>query len=613
MKNSGTHLLVAAMAVFYGSGAFGATSVSRHGITWTFDRDRVTGQYANGDPWVVGPVVITGISPKPSVGRNGSMLNPSIGNRQAFDDRYIATYNPYDDALNVGTKLPLTVQANSSLVSSISAANYQQWGLTQMFAVLTCVSQAPAAGSFRPAYIGSPIKTSPWNVSGLNFSKLQRLPTTGLTTIPNWTNYAADFDKLWFEKDLTWTGRYLHAPYQALNGYGKDMAIKTGDVALMLNLDFSDDVKRALLISYVQYGLDIAGIRSAGGRWFDDGGHNIGRLAPLMVAATVLDDANLKAQLDGSQLGFSEYCQTFFVTQQDVDRARYTADGRPRLPYTTANIGMAEWGEKHISNPSRDGNNWNAFYRDICGGQLTAPAMAARVMGIRALSKWEQLYLYQERHLNYEQGSTYQGEFNYNPTPAFHKQFYNIFKTYKPGTSTGGGGGTVTPAYAIGDRIEVSANTNVRSTSSLSGTLLGVQPALAKGKIVGGPIGKDANNITWWQIDYDTGVDGWSGQDNFVKITTPPPPVVTFAIGDRVEVSANTNVRSTSAVTGTLLGVQSAPARGTIIGGPVGKDANNITWWQMDYDTGVDGWSGQDNFVKIAPVKPSKPTGLKTE
>lgn len=613
MKNSGTYLLVTAMAVFCCSGAFGATSVSRHGITWTFDRDRVTGQYANGDPWVVGPVVITAISPKPSVGRNGSMLNPSIGNRQAFDDRYIATYNPYDDALNVGTKLPLTVQANSSLVSSISAANYQQWGLTQMFAVLTCVSQAPAAGSFRPAYMGSPIKTSQWNVSGLNFSKLQRLPTTGLTAIPNWTTYAADFDKLWFEKDLTWTGRYLHAPYQALNGYGKDMAIKTGDVALMLNLDFSDDVKRALLISYVQYGLDIAGIRSAGGMWFDDGGHNIGRLAPLMVAATVLDDANLKAQLDGSQLGFSEYCQTFFVTQQDVDRARYTADGRPRLPYTTANIGMAEWGEKHISNSSRDGNNWNAFYRDICGGQLTAPAMAARVMGIRALSKWEQLYLYQERHLNYEQGSTYQGEFNYNPTTAFHKQFYNIFKTYKPGTSTGGGGGTVTPAYAIGDRIEVSANTNVRSTSTLSSTLLGVQPALAKGKIVGGPIGKDANNITWWQIDYDTGVDGWSGQDNFVKITTPPPPVVTFAIGDRVEVSANTNVRSTSALTGTLLGLQSAPARGTIIGGPVGKDANNITWWQMDYDTGVDGWSGQDNFVKIAPVKPSKPTGLKTE
>lgn len=523
MKGTISHLLIAAMATISAPATFGAISVSRHGITWTFDRDRVTGQYANGDPWVVGPVVITAISPKPSVGRNGSMLNPSIGNRQSFDDRYIATYNPYDDALNVGTKLPLTVQANSSLVSSISAASYQQWGLTQMFAVLTCVSQAPAVGSFRPAYMGTPIKTSPWNVSGLNFSKLQRLPTTTLTAIPSWATYAADFEKLWFEKDLTWTGRYLHAPYQATNGYGKDMAIKTGDVALMLNLDYSDDAKRALLINYVQYGIDIAGIRSAGGAWFDDGGHNIGRLAPLMVAATVLDDSNLKAKIDGTQLGFSEYCQTFFVTQADVDLARYTADGRPRLPYTTANIGMPEWGEKHTSNPSRDGNNWNAYYRDICGGQLTAPAMVARVMGIRSLSKWEQMYLYQERHINYEQGSSYKGEFNYNPTPPFHKQFFNAFKTYTPGTSTGGG--TVTPpvTFAIGDRVEVSKNTNVRNTGSLSGTLLGVQLALAKGTIIGGPIGKDANNITWWQMDYDTGVDGWSGQDNFVKIAPVKP------------------------------------------------------------------------------------------
>jgi hypothetical protein len=236
-------------------------------------------------------------------------------------------------------------------------------------------------------------------------------------------------------------------------------------------------------------------------------------------------------------------------------------------------------------------------------------------MGIRSLSKWEQMYLYQERHLNYEQGSTYKGEFNYNPTPAFHKQFYNTFKTYTPGAVITPPPPTVT--FAIGDRIEVSANTNVRATAALTGSLLGVQPALAKGTIIGGPIGKDANNITWWQIDYDTGVDGWSGQDNFVKITSPPPPppppVVTYSIGDRVELANNTNVRSSGALTGTLLGTQVALAKGTIVGGPIGKDANNITWWQMDYDTGVDGWSGQDNFVKIPAVKPSRPTGLKTE
>ena len=602
MKKIRRSILCALALAALGAEARAATSVSRHGITWTFDRDRVTGVYANGDPWVVGPVVITSISPQPTVGRNGSMLNPSLGNRQAFDDRYIATYNPYDNNLNVGIKLPLTVAANSSLISSISSVDYKQWGLTQMFAVLTCVSSAPSAGSFRPAYMGAPIKTSPWNVSSLNFSKLQKLPTTGFTTIPNWATYEADFEKLWFEMDLAWTGRYLHAPYQAANGYGKDMAIKTGDVALMLNMNFSDEVKRKLLINYVQYGIDIAGIRAAGGRWYDTGGHNIGRLAPLMVAATALDDASLKARLDGTQLGFSEYCQTFFVTQADVDRVRYTADGRPRLPYTSADIGMPEWGETHTDNPTRDGNNWNAYYRDICGGQLTAPAMAARVMGIRSLSKWEPMYLYQERHLNYEQGPTYQGEFNYNPTPAFHKQFYNTFKAYTPGSVIAPPPPVVT--FAIGDRIELSANTNVRASGALTATLLGTQPTLAKGTIVAGPIGKDANNITWWQINYDTGVDGWSGQDNFVK-TTEPPPAPTFAIGDRIELSANTNVRASGALTATLLGTQPALALGTIVGGPIGKDADNITWWQINYDTGVDGWSGQDNFVKTTQPPPA--------
>jgi hypothetical protein len=90
----------------------------------------------------------------------------------------------------------------------------------------------------------------------------------------------------------------------------------------------------------------------------------------------------------------------------------------------------------------------------------------------------------------------------------------------------------------------------------------------------------------------------------------PPPVLVTFAVGDRITVSANTNVRATGALTASLLGTQSASAAGTIVGGPVPKDANNITWWQVDFDSGVDGWCGQDNFVKIAASPPVQPTGL---
>src|ERR1035441_549663 len=73
-------------------------SVSQYGITWTFEQPAPTGHFVNGDFYVVGPVTITGIDPRPLIGsevppaevpdtekkrfpngkyvRNGSMLNP---------------------------------------------------------------------------------------------------------------------------------------------------------------------------------------------------------------------------------------------------------------------------------------------------------------------------------------------------------------------------------------------------------------------------------------------------------------------------------------------------------------------------------------------------------
>jgi len=43
-----------------------ATSISQYGITWTFDKDYPTGQFINGDWWVVGPVTVASVSPAPS-------------------------------------------------------------------------------------------------------------------------------------------------------------------------------------------------------------------------------------------------------------------------------------------------------------------------------------------------------------------------------------------------------------------------------------------------------------------------------------------------------------------------------------------------------------------
>ena len=500
-----------------------ASSLSRHGVTWTFDRNYVTGTYVNGDHWVVGPVVITKITPGPQDGRNGTMINPGIGTQQGFDEHFIDGYNDYVSSLNVGRNLPLSVPVNSSVVSSITADAYVQFGTIEMFSILTVVSSAPASGSFRPPAIGSGSRSSQWNESQISYSRLNRLARAPLSAIPDIDDYEDWFSYPWLEMNATWTGRYVHPTYMAPSGYGKDIAFRTGDAALLLNLDFSDAQKRPLLIGMIQTGIDNYGFLAKGGNWFNDGGHNIGRLAPLIISAGVLNDANMKEAIMGEEMGFQEFQTTFFVSQTDVNLTnRVGTNGQEVHQYRSSDIGMPEWGIRHSGSPNLDNNFWGALYRDINGASHTAPTMAAKVMGLRSTIQWEPLFQYAERHLNYEQSSSYGGEFNYNATPSFHKQFYN---TYKNVSGLSGVEPPVETEFAIGDRIKLTAATSIRSSGTSSSNVLGSQSANATGTIVGGPVGPDSSDVIWWQVNWDTGVDGWAGEVNYGKLTGALAPL----------------------------------------------------------------------------------------
>ena len=69
-----------------------------------------------------------------------------------------------------------------------------------------------------------------------------------------------------------------------------------------------------------------------------------------------------------------------------------------------------------------------------------------------------------------------------------------------------------------------------------------------------------------------------------------------FILNDRVQTTANLNVRATASASGTLLGTQTTGALGTVIGGPT--IADGFTWWNINYDTGADGWSAEDFLTK---------------
>lgn len=418
-------------------------SITRHGITWTFDKSYTCGQFANRDWWVVGPVTIIGIDP-PSIDTgsrimNGSMINPdaSDGWRQGFDSEFRDSYNIID-AYNVarpnGNDLSesnsLVVQPGSSLISSISQLSGYDTSshityLTDM-AVLTVLSSAPAEGSFRPPYCGDD-KTIRFNKSDLNYSLLQKLEPVAET--PDISTVADYFERVWFDYIAGWETE-MFAPTNNMPNYGREYATQVGIASLMLHLNFPDERKETLLIRLVQLGIDNYGIVADGGlkTWVPDGGHDQGRKWPILFAGLMLNDPDMRniGARSGDYLytynypaygpgnpppgyiHFQEDCQTFYVTQEDVNRTNSSSwdpDSRAIAAgyidtYQVSDIGMAEWGINHSTYPYGDNKHWLTNYRECCtASSHTGFVLAARIMGAQGLWNHDALFDYQDRYM----------------------------------------------------------------------------------------------------------------------------------------------------------------------------------------------------------------------
>lgn len=318
-----------------------STSVSQYGITWTWVEDLTVGQYANGDYYVVAPsgITITGITPASTLvsGRtkNGSMVNPTAGTavQQGFDSfaaSFSASLNrarPGGNDLSVGN--PLILAAGSSLISSISFdANVRPQ--LQTAAVLTIVAAAPSAGAMRPPYCGTD-KTHSWNKNSMDYSWLRKLiPPQSTPTI---SSISSQLQRPWIEIITEYTGRDIH-PSLNQPDYGQVMSNVTGDAWCLLNLNYSNEQKETLLIYLCQYGIDVYGAALTGGNWINNGGHNIGRKGPLIVAAKTFGNAGMLEYADADQhFIFQEDQQTFVVDAAEEAIVPTIADGRPRVPY----------------------------------------------------------------------------------------------------------------------------------------------------------------------------------------------------------------------------------------------------------------------------------------
>lgn len=432
-----------------------ATAISQFGITWTFDRDYPSGQFANGDYWVVGPVKIVEISPRSETtdGRtiNGSMINPAVGSMQGYDSAaYADSGTFYSAALNVALGVsaatPLTVPEGSSLISSISepvAGNRPQ---LRAAAILTVLASAPPAGSFRPPYCGDD-KTPYWNRSQLDYSRLRSFPKPdSLRELAEVEGY---FERPWLEQNTIWTGRYLH-PTENQPDFGRDMANAIGEALISLQLDYTVAEKETLLIRLVQYGLDVYGVAKAGGVWIPNGAHNQGRKMPLLLAGTVLSDGDILAYGDAAKhFIFQEDMQTWYVTEADVGRPVYAGTDYVLEPYIAADVGLPEWGAKHAVEPFYDGRNWDAPSRLMSGRPMVGHALVAHLMGLQSAWNWPAFFDYYDRFWEVEKANPAGGG---NEISAFAHIIWTAYRWYivapaiaaHPVDQTAMTGGTVT-------------------------------------------------------------------------------------------------------------------------------------------------------------------------
>lgn len=398
-----------------------AKSVSHYGVTVYFAEDHLIGKFANGEPWIIGPVTVTGID-KPSVPlttqtTGGAMLNPTPGGKQGFCPRYTQqSDHPYDLSLDISLQYPFTAKAGDSLVvaRAIGQEAQQSGGAYDAFVDVIVgfifLAEPPAAGSFRPGLYGSDHAVR-FNKTDIDYSVLKNLQPVSGTPTQAWMEASYRLPALpWWEWTKQWTGSFIRPLENCGTGngegyrsqYGREAANKWSTTALWLNTENTNEAKEKIMIQTIQAGLDIGSYFKVGGSFGASGGHQVGNKFPLLLAAAALKDPELLAF--ASDAGrFIEDQTTFFVQQSDVGRV---VEGGQAAMYLPEDVGIADWGINHNWNPSKDDRRWadGVPYRFVQWPAMTGQLLSAELMGLREVWGHPPIFAYNERFIA-KQGS----------------------------------------------------------------------------------------------------------------------------------------------------------------------------------------------------------------
>ena len=386
--------------------------IRQHGITWSFSEDVEAGQFINGDYWVVGPVTVASVSPAPSSGRNGSMINPSRVDQQAYDSR-TSFY-----ASSAGVTFPKELRPGDSLVSTIShsgSATQDVVGASvsspriDTAAVLTCLDKSPATPCFRPSYFGT--DKSLYRESLMKLDLLPNLEAP--STTPNVDSFIRYFDRVWIDHLQDWMSRTMH-PVSNMPNYGREIVRTVGDGGCLLCVEIDPEKKRELAIRMVQLGIDLYGVAQIHKHvWYTSGGHSPGRKFPILFAGLMLGNAGMLNMNDYDVGEDSCYfgesmnpVHTLWTGWQNSGH-QYASNVLYRFSVNPSR-GWADYRDHEDHNPTEwddppfpMNTNWphdkHDPYRRLVSYAWLSQAMAARILGLKSYWQNDAYFAYCDR------------------------------------------------------------------------------------------------------------------------------------------------------------------------------------------------------------------------
>ena len=443
--------LLVLCAVSYGATT---TSISQHGITWNFSSAVEYGQFVNGDYWVIGPLTVSSVSPTPGGGRNGSMVNPSVGGSQPYDDR------AYGYNASVGVSFPYSITAGDSLISTDSwpegvteqtdyiGKTITHGSLTSA-AVLTCLSSAPASDAFRPPYGGTtkplfeksdinysllPELDLPNQDPGYNFDDVGYFDEGGSQTVCE--QYGRYFERPWILHKTDWSGRNIH-PTQNMPNYHREVYTVVGEASVLL-LAYHSDVNE-LLIPFLQLGIDSYYLILTGqGGSVSDADSSIHKW-PVLLAGTLFNHSGMKS----NSYNYRTEWMTYYIADgtspysSSVVPSGYTYNGYTvgwrQDPGCTEHEHLwpaSEWGEEYVC--VSGGGSTRETYRRINSPRYPAPALAAHIMD--AVSDWnhQAFFDYTDRWMTEDEWFPERSIHVGSTTSGFCTDMWSAYRDYTP-------------------------------------------------------------------------------------------------------------------------------------------------------------------------------------